>query len=129
MWDIENSSPFSTERAVVIDKTGERHWVVMVKGTFDLAPDGTTPASAEQVPVFIAPVYRGAEGESSLLYEQDLSAAKPHTDIYLNATAHAPHGYPTREMTVGLGTPAGTKTLLVKGDRRWERNRYGEIGA
>jgi hypothetical protein len=101
----------------------------MVKGTFDLAPDGTTPASAEQVPVFIAPVYRGAEGESSLLYEQDLSAAKPHTDIYLNATAHAPHGYPTREMTVGLGTPAGTKTLLVKGDRRWERNRYGEIAA
>jgi hypothetical protein len=83
--------------------------------------------SAEQVEPKIEPEYRGAPGESSLVYEQDLIAGKPRTDVYVNGTAYAPGGRPVTEMTVGLSTPMGRKTLRVVGDRRWERNLVGLV--
>lgn len=127
MWELKNKTAYPAERTVVIDPKGERHWVVVVKGTFDILPDGTLAIADEQVPPTMAPEYRGEAGESSLLYEQDLIAAKPHTDLYLNATAHAPHGRPTAEVIVGIRTPMGTKSLVVTGDRAWEPNLVGQV--
>jgi len=127
MWEIANPTPYEADRAIVVDKHGEKHWVVVVKGTFDIAPDGSTSPAEEQFKVCPGPVYRGKDGESSLLYEQDLQAAKPRTDVIVNGNAHAPHGRPTTRMTVGLGTPLGTKTLAVHGDRRFERDLVGGI--
>jgi hypothetical protein len=125
MWMVQNSTKLAADRAIIVDKNGAKQWVVVVKGTFDIAPDGTTKAAEEQVEVFPGPEYRGKPGESSLVYEQDLVASKPRTDVYVNGTAHAPNERPTTRMTVGLGTPLGTKSILVHGDRRWERDLVG----
>ncbi|MFO0617506.1 MAG: DUF2169 domain-containing protein [Polyangiaceae bacterium] len=125
MWEINNETPFEADRTIVVDKTGERHWVVVVKGTFLIEPNGETIEAEEQVPAISLPEYRGVQGESSLVYEQDLIPAKPLTDLYLNASAHAPHGRPATEVQVSLRTPRGTKSLIVKGTRRWRKDAAG----
>jgi hypothetical protein len=117
VWEVRNETEYAADRAIVLDKSGERHWVVVVKGTFDILPDGTTRRADEQMDPLVAPEYRGDPGASSLLYEQDFTLAKPRTDVVLNATAHAVGGRPAPELTVGIKTPAGTKSLVVRGDR------------
>ncbi|MCK4857540.1 MAG: DUF2169 domain-containing protein [candidate division Zixibacteria bacterium] len=127
MWELNNRTPFAAERIAVIDKNGERHWVVVVKGTFDILPNGRLKLSDKQVEPKFAPEYNGIDGESSLLYEQDLIASKVRTDVYVNGHAYAPDGRPCTEVPVGLKTPLGNKTLVVRGDRLWERNIVGLI--
>src|SRR5947209_71740 len=127
MWEVRNATPYVAERAVVVDKTGERHWVVIVKGTFTIGRDGVLAPAPEQVPANPGPEYRGEPGKSSLLYEQDLIAEKAGSDVYFNATAHVPGERAATEVTVGIKTPLGTKALLVTGERRWERNAIGQI--
>ena len=80
MWGLKNHSPFSAERTWVRDKNGAEIWLVAVKGTFVIRPDGTTEIAEEQVPVTRFPVFQGEPGKSSLLYECDLIHAKPTTD-------------------------------------------------
>jgi len=127
MWELRNRTPFAVDRTVVVDPHGEKHYVVVIKGTFDLEGTVHPQVAEEQLPPTLAPIYRGEDGESSLIYEQDLIAAKPKTDIYLNATAHAPKGRPTTEVIVGLRTPAGEKSLRIRGDRTWERTIVGQL--
>lgn len=128
MWQLKNYTRFAADRIVVIDKTGERHWVVVVKGTFTIDARGLVQIADEQCPPVVAPKYRGKDGASSLLCEQDMIAAKPRTDLYLNATAYSPGGRPSKQFNVGLRTPAGRKTLVVTGDRRWERRWFRSPG-
>jgi hypothetical protein len=127
MWALHNHTPFAAERTIVVDENGARHWVVVVKGTFDIRRDGSVARSEEQVEPKVAPEYNGEDGQSSLRYEQDLIAAKPRTDIYVNGQAHAPGGRLTTKVTVGLQTPLGNKALVVHGDRVWERSLTGQL--
>ncbi|HEX5745795.1 MAG TPA: DUF2169 domain-containing protein [Archangium sp.] len=127
MWEIRNHTPFAAASIVTIDKRGEKHWVVVVKGTFHIGNGGAIDIADQQVEPKLAPEYRGKEGESSLIYEQDLIAAKPRTDLYLNATAYAQRGQPCTELLVGIRTPCGQKALLIRGDRKWERNLVRQL--
>lgn len=127
MWELRNRTAFKAAWTIAVDKSGEKSWVVVVRGTFDITPNGGTRIAEEQLEPSAEPVYRGAPGESSLIQEQDLIPAKPRTDIYVDGHAHAPQGRPCTEMTVSLSTPAGRKSLLVRGDRTWERNLVGLV--
>ena len=115
MWEIRDQTPFSSAGIIVIDKMGEKHWVVVVKGTFEIALSGETEdcGRADRAK-FLNPEYRGMPGESSLLYEQDLLPAKPRTDVYLNATAHAPIGHPATQVLVGCQVAIFNKKLIVR---------------
>jgi hypothetical protein len=119
MWELRNNTPFAVDGHISIDKQGARRWVVIIKGTFDIGESGATRASDVQEPPVRLPVYRAEPGYSSLVYEQDLGASKPGTDIYLNATAYAPRGRPCTVVEVGLKSPCGVKKLAVHGDREW----------
>lgn len=127
MWALQNDTTFAAERTIVVDKHGAKHWVVVVKGTFTIHPDGSTELAKDQIPPQIEPEYMGDFGESTLRYETDLVAAKPRTDIVLNATAHAPHGVPSTEVVVGISIAGRQKALRVTGDRIWDRNLVGQI--
>lgn len=127
MWELHNQTSFLAERTFVVDKDGARHWVVVVKGTFDILPDGSTVLSEEPLPVMAAPEYNGEDGVSSLRYESDLAADKPGTDIIVNGKAFAPNGRPVTRVSVGLQTPLGNKALTVHGDRVWERSAVGQL--
>jgi len=119
MWMIENDTPFSAERCWVRDKNGAEVWLVAVKGTFLIAPDGSTQVADQQEKVCLSPVYRGEPGESSLLYDSDLHHTKLNTDVVLNAHAYAPQGRPTKQIDVTLRVANVNKTLRVFGDRVW----------
>lgn len=127
MWDLHNQTPYAAERTIVVDKDGARHWVVVVKGTFDLDASGNATPAKKQVAALPGPEFSGKDGASSLRYDADLVAAKPRTDVIVVGNARAPGGKLVTSMTVGLKTPAGTKAITVTGDRRWERSVSGAL--
>lgn len=121
MWQLDNHTPFAAERAWVRDRNGAEIWVVAVKGTFDILPDGTTAVSQEQPPVVMAPEYRDPDNpaESSLTYDMDLVRTKTTTDVLLTGHAYVPQGTPTKEFEVALRVGPIVKRLAVIGDRKW----------
>src|SRR5690606_32231200 len=126
MWAVHNQTAYAADRTWVRDKHGRHHWIVVVKATFELEPDGRLRLADEQLTPLDEPEYFGEPGRSSLRYEADLVAAKPGTDLILNAHAHAPGGRPTQEVVVTLRLGDLEKTLLVRGESRYQ---LGLVGA
>ena len=64
MWQVDNRTPFAAERGWVRDRNGAEVWLVAVKCTFDIRPDGTTEVSEGQPPVLGVPEQFGEPGKS-----------------------------------------------------------------
>src|SRR5882724_11648862 len=94
MWILQNKTPYAAERALTVDLEGRDLWVVVVKGTFLIKPDGSTEPAPEpqQVPVRQELKHRGKPPETSLLYESDMVLSKANTDIVLEGHAYVPGG-------------------------------------
>ncbi len=120
MWQVDNRTPFAAERGWVRDRDGAEIWLVAVKATFDINPDGTTEVSKEQPPVLRIPEYHGEPGKSSIKYEADLILTKKTTDVLVLGHAYAPTGFTATSLDVGFKVGPITKMLRVFGDRRWE---------
>jgi hypothetical protein len=128
MWELLNRTRYKAERTWVQDKNGAKHWVVVVKGTFDIDARGTVALAEAQVDPLQAPEYRGKDGLSSLRYEADMIGGKPGTDVYVDGHARAPGGRPVTQMSVGLRIRDGQlKVLDVTGDRVFERELGGVV--
>jgi hypothetical protein len=128
MWAIENQTPFAAERTFVRDRDGSEIWLIAVRATFQLFPDGSLQVAKKQEPVALAPLFSGKPGVSSLKCDSDLPRTKESTDILLNATAHVPkHLADSDELVVGFRVGNISKKLTVVGDRVWERN-FGILG-
>lgn len=119
MLQLANRTPYSAERTIVLDKNGEKSWVVVVKATYRVNPDGTTELADEQIPPCYSPEYIGEPGQSSLRYEADMVPAKAVTDLLLNGHAYAPRGKPAQTVDVQMQVGALRKRLRVFGDRSW----------
>jgi hypothetical protein len=117
MWALENRTSYAAERTWIRDKSGQHHWVVAVKATFDIAPDGALRLADEQQPPLLAAEYLGKPGESSVRYEADLGPMKPTTDVTVLGSAHAPRGRPATTVEVSLRVDDMNKSLLVHGER------------
>jgi len=125
MWMLNNQTPFAAERTWVRDKNGAEVWLVAVKGTFDILPDGTTKLAEEQEEVIIAPNFSGDPQSSSLLNDTDLPHKKMATDVLVQGHAYAPNGTPVIELSVGLKLANIKKVLHVTGDRLWQDTLSG----
>jgi hypothetical protein len=125
MWRVENHTPYAADRSWGRDKEGVHEWIVAVKGTFDIKPDGRVVLADEQLPPLIAPEYYGEPGVSSLQYDADLVGPKPTTDILLNGTAYAPLGKPTTGFVVSMRVGKIHKRIKVLGNRKWEKGLLG----
>lgn len=123
MWAIDNRTPYKAGKTWGRDKEGRHQWIVAVKASFDIRPDGSTALSEQQNEPLIAPEYHGEPGVSSLRYEADLVAPKPTTDILLHGNAHAPGGRPSTEFAISMQVGSLRKVLVVKGDRRFTEGR------
>jgi hypothetical protein len=121
MWMLKNQTPFAAERNWVLDKNAAKSWVVVVKATFDILPDGSTKIADKQEEPLYGEEYSGVPGESSVLYDVDLAGPKTRTDIVLNGHAYAPKGKPATSVTVTMKVHKLTKQLVVWGDRQWGR--------
>jgi hypothetical protein len=122
VWQIVNRTPFAAAQSWVRDRNGAEVWLVAIKCTFDITPDGSTVISSEQPPVLRIPEYCGEPGKSSLRFESDLVLTKATTDVVVLGHACAPEGIPVAELDVGLRIGAMQKSLRVFGDRVWTAN-------
>lgn len=125
MWQVENATPFAAAGNWVRGRDGGEVWLVAVRCTFRVRPDGTTSPAEEQEPPVLAPKSRGGPAASSLLHDSDFYLTKPTTDILLHGTAHAPGGKPATEVEVTLRVGDVRKTLRVTGDRVYEKGVVG----
>ena len=127
MWMLRNRTPYAAERTWVLDKNAVKSWVVVVKGTFDICPDGSTKIADKQEDPLLACQYTGEPGKSSLLYEADLTPSKPATDVILNGHVYAPAGKPTRSTLATLTVGSHSKSIEAFGDRRWKKGLLGGL--
>jgi len=125
MWELKNETPYAALPGWVRDREGSEVWLVAVRSTFDIAPDGTLSIAKEQDPVCLAPKYRGKPAESVLLYDSDLIPPKRTTDILLHGHAYAPKGQRASVVDILLKVGPVSKILRAYGDRFW---RVGLIG-
>ncbi len=116
MWDVDNLTPFATERGWVRDRNGAEVWIVAVKCTFDISADGTTTPSAEQPPVLRVPEHNGDPARSSVRFESDIVLTKKTTDIIVVGHAYAPAGRAVTSLDVGFRV--GPVQKVLEGFRR-----------
>jgi len=127
MWLAINETPYAAERTLTTDLEGRDTWLVVVKGTFLIQPDGSTELAPKQVPVYQDIEHRGDTELTSLLYETDMVLGKPNTDLLLEGHGHAPHGVETDRLDVRLQVGSIKKAARVWGDRVWKRGRMGRL--
>jgi hypothetical protein len=125
MWVLKNNTKYAAERTWLRDKNGAHVWLVVVKATFDLVENGDLKLADEQPPPLAAPEYTGKPGTSSLLYEADLCAPKPTTDVLVHGIAYAHRGAAARAVGVTLKVDSLHKQLVVYGPRRHVRTSEG----
>lgn len=119
MKKILNKTDFKAGQALVQDgMTGESHWLVAVKGTFTISPEGELSIAEDQADIVINPKFRGEEFQSSLLYETDM-VLKSKVDLILNATCYAPNGEDVTSLVAGVQIGGWSKFLNVFGPRNW----------
>jgi hypothetical protein len=127
MWMLGNRTPYAAERTWVLDKNAVKSWVVVVKGTFNVLPDGSTKLAEKQEEPLLACQYAGEPGKSSLVYEADLTPPKLATDITLNGHVYTQGGKAVREVTATLRIGNLSKTIKVFGDRHWKKGLLGGL--
>ncbi len=127
MWLCTNKTAYAAERSWIQDKDANRIWIVAVKATYDIQPDGTTNLADKQEPVLLMGKPRGEFGATSLVYESDLLGLKPCTDVLVNGSAWAPRGKTASSVDVELVAGPIQKSLRVFGDRVWEPRLAGNV--
>jgi hypothetical protein len=125
MWELDNKTPFAAERGWCRDRNGAEVWLVAVKGTFFIEPNGSLRVADKQPEVSIAPEYWADPTSSSLRYDSDLVPTKVATDVIVNGSAYAPYGRPVTQLDVTLTVNNRKKTLRVFGDRVWQHSALG----
>lgn len=125
MWALFNSTRYAAERFFTRDRVGAEVWVVVVKGTFDVRPDGSTAPAAEQEPIHHSPQFVGDPTRSSLRRDTDLLPPRPFTDILVLGHAYAPPGHSCTQLDVSLRVGPMAKRLHIWGDRVWRRGLTG----
>lgn len=118
MWALDNRTPFAADSGWIRDINGAEVWVVAVKASYDIQPDGTTRVAAEQTPVFSGPIPH--ENSHSLRYDTDLGPPKPATDILVNGHAYAQDSQPVAELLAGFRIGPITRLAKISGDRYWQ---------
>ena len=126
MWSINNHTPYKAGSSWDRDKDGVHEWIVAVKATYNIRPDGMVELSEEQLETLLAPEYRADEATSSLLYDADIVAPKPTTDVLINGTAYAPNGKASNNFLVEARVGGIHKIIRVRGNRIWGQGIFDD---
>jgi len=120
VWVLDNLTPFVAERSWVRDKNGAEIWVIAIKASFDFTATGQVVLAEQQQAITMAAEYTD-ETNTVLRYDTDLPECKIATDVLLNGTAYAPDGHPAKQWVVSLRVGPINKSLLISGDRVWQK--------
>lgn len=105
------------------------HLTFVVKGTFEIAPDGKVFAAEEQAPLCGDSYYEG-ESAKGCRYPSDFAPFKPRADVMVVGTCHvlggskqiAKAGLRMEGMVDGRSRTLIDKAVAVIGDRTWTRH-------
>lgn len=125
MWAVNNHTPYGADRNWTRDKQGRHYWVVAVRATFDVDPQGHVTLADEQPPPTLAPEYAGPPGASSMRWDSDLLYISPCTDVIVEGHAHAPGGRARSTVPVSLRVGPIHKQLQVHGPRAFYQGPAG----
>jgi len=114
-----NTTSMLTDLAVATDKHGRDRCVVVIKGTFAIAADGTPHLADQQEPLVYADRHYGDPSTTSIQYECDFAPSKPRADVIINGSAFSRGDVPVSEMLVGLEVNQVRKIVRVVGNRHW----------
>jgi hypothetical protein len=118
--DIFNDTPFSFGFNAGRMPFPGHSLTLIVKGTFDLVPDGEVTLSEEQqLPTGDEFYEDDEEMQGGPRYASDFAYFKPRADLSLSGHCHASKGTlaPARRVTFQVG--AVVHSLIVYGDRHW----------
>ena len=123
MLQLKNKSPFKATIALFPNDKGIDTLYTVIKATFTLEPK--LEVAEEQAPIVMADEYWGEPGQSSLKYASEMHLLKPSTDVVMVGEACMPDKQPVTELSVRLKIGDKEKTVLVFGDRQWEKGIMG----
>jgi hypothetical protein len=112
------------EATAAVDKTGQEHLLIVVKGSWSFA-SGRVARPCHTMPLQYGDVFVGEPGLSAPLYESDFVLKKLRCDVIFNARAYAPEGEAVKELEAGFSIGSVQKTLRVVGNRVWKNGQPG----
>jgi hypothetical protein len=115
------------ERTFLRDRRGAEVWIVAIRATFDIKPDGRVAYASKQEPVTRAPIFLGDPSNSTLKYDGDLVLAKDGVDMVLHGHAYAPGARPVPTLDVAVRAGRWSKVVRVHGDRLWVTGHAGGL--
>ena len=122
--ELVNATGMVAGYTMGLDPNGRERIVVVIKGTFAISEGGGDLLLAdEQRPLVMADEFYGEPGLSAMQRESDFAPMKPHCDVLLLGSAHAPGGRPVDRVSVGLRVGSFVKGFDVVGDRVWDGRR------
>ncbi len=121
MWMIKNLTPYAAAGSWVQDKDANKLWLVVMKATFDILPDGRTRLADNQLPPLRSPLHYEGPGTSSIQSEADLLGSKRTSDIIVNGAVYAPGGRTVASADARITLGGIDKWLRIFGERIWER--------
>lgn len=129
MRPIVNRTPFAARLGTFINPDKTRSLSAVLAATFTIpAEDGAVCELApEQLVPQHLPSYFGEPRQSSIRRPADLVPYKPGTDVVVVGHAHAPHGRPVPELTAAITVGDLHKSVVVVGDRTWQRTAAGLV--
>jgi hypothetical protein len=117
MWALNNHTAYAADHGWVRDADGAEIWIVAVKATYQLLPDGSTRIAEHQVPVNHGLVLH-SDGISPE-HETDLGPPKAATDVWLSGHAWSQNGRPVRHLRIEFEVGPVARRIDVYGDRHW----------
>lgn len=120
--ELINDTPFSA--AWLVGQINPPQWSMtcMVKATYQMIPNEQAVVADEQMDL-TGDVHADSDLDKLLHYPSDFAYYKPHADVMLMGTCHAPGGEPASAVRVKLQVGGYQKTLAVVGDRIKKRLR------
>lgn len=115
MWSVDNKTPYAAAGGWIRDADGAEVWIVAVKATYDILPDGSLRVASQQVPVHRAAVTH--PGHQSLRSDTELGPPRPATDVLLVGCAHAPTATPVTRLDIAWRVGPIERQARVLGDR------------
>jgi hypothetical protein len=107
--EFRNHTPFPALLFEGIDPHSQHFHVLALRQTLTWDDDGKLAYSDEQAPLNLEDQFFAEAEHGGVREESDLCHYKPHCDVIINTSAHAPKGQPTRQFTVRLRLSAPNK--------------------
>lgn len=124
---FRNYTPFPPVHFDSRDENQRDYGVLVLRGTFMFRHGHRAHLLESQDPLVWKDEYFGDPQETALRVEGVLAPFKPATDVLIHANAMSPSGRAESTWTVAASVGDVTKTLVVTGERRWQK-RLGMTG-